>query len=155
MVGNSMPTAIITNNTLESFWRMSVRLKRSRNAGANSIAKTTMYAITHQATSSITELSWAYQGMILAAIEHVDQQCHGVSGAPEGGADHDVDHDPDAPGITVVDMRDRAQAEHESRRQDDQGDNGQRRQRQKRFGQDLSAEGFMGVHDFSFLAFVL
>jgi hypothetical protein len=45
-----------------------------------------------------------HQRMILALVEDVDQQRHAEAAAGQGRADEDVDHDPDAPGVAIVDV---------------------------------------------------
>jgi hypothetical protein len=51
--------------------------------------------------------------MELALIEDVDQQRHGVSAAGNGGPDYDIVGDPDAPGISVAEIRNRSQPQKE------------------------------------------
>jgi hypothetical protein len=57
--------------------------------------------------------------VILALVEDVDQQRHGVPAAGEGRADHHVVDYPDSPGITVADVGDRPKTEQETNRQND------------------------------------
>ena len=56
----------------------------------------------------------AYHRMKLAAVEDVDQQRHGVAAAGKAGGDDHIPHDPDAPGVAVVDVGDGAEAVHEA-----------------------------------------
>ena len=51
----------------------------------------------------------ADQWVVLALVEDVDQQRDREAAAGQSRADHDIDHDPDAPGVAVVDVGDGSQ----------------------------------------------
>ena len=62
------------------------------------------------------------QRVVIALVEDVDQQGDRKATAGQRRADHDVDHDPDAPGVAVVDVGDGADAEDEADQQDGRED---------------------------------
>jgi hypothetical protein len=55
---------------------------------------------------------------VVLPVEDVDQHGDREAAAGEGRADHHIDHDPDAPGVAVVEVGHRAQAEDEADEKD-------------------------------------
>ena len=61
-------------------------------------------------TEDAGEHGGAHHGVVLPAVEGIDQDGHGVAAATQGGAHQDIVGDPEAPGIAVAQVGDRAQA---------------------------------------------
>ena len=61
---------------------------------------------------------WPHQRVVLPFVENINQQGHRETAAGQCRADHHIDHDPDAPGIAVIDVGHRAQTKNEAHQQD-------------------------------------
>ena len=61
-------------------------------------------------TEDAGEHGGAHHGVVLPAVEDIDQDGHGIAAATQGGAHQDIVGDPEAPGVAVAQVGDRAQA---------------------------------------------
>ncbi len=89
----------------------------------------------------------AYHRMKLAAVEDVDQERHGVAAAGKAGGDDDIPHDPDTPGVAVVDVGDGAEAVHEALVEEEERDADEQRQGDGQPANQPAANRFMPSAD--------
>ncbi len=92
-----------------------------------------------------TEQGRPHQGVELVAVEDVDQERHGEAAAAERGGDHDVDDHPDPPGISAAQVGYVVQAEQKAPEDEIARDCGEHAEEDKGLGDDLAAEGLMGM----------
>ena len=87
------------------------------------------------------------QRMIAAVVQHIDGQGHDVAAAGERGAHHHVVGDPDAPGIAVVHVGDRADARDVAHRRDKAGQHDDEDADDEGGREVPAAQGFHFMHD--------
>jgi len=80
-----------------------------------------------------------HQGVVLPAVEHINQQGHGIAAAAQRGAHQHVIGDPEPPGVAVTQIGNRAQAKEIAVDDEDATHQGQGGQDQKGLGDDLAA----------------